>query len=106
MSAGTGAEEAALAALRDAYPLLAAGYPAAVRQARAVALGKLWVALSRERIDGLVPVASNGRAEMLLPDGTRLSAPPAITDPFAEHSTDLAVTLQAPVPQLIDHPVT
>ncbi|MBV8996193.1 MAG: hypothetical protein JO287_21390 [Pseudonocardiales bacterium] len=106
MGAGTGAEQAALAALRDAYPQLAAGYPAAVRQARAVALGKLWVALSRERIDALVPLANNGRAGILLPDGTRLSAPPAITDPFAEHSTGLAVTIQAPVPQLIEHPVT
>lgn len=107
---GTGAEHAALAALRGAHPALAARYSSALRQARAVALGKLWVALSRERIDGLVPSAGAGRAMLLLPDGTRLSAPSAITDAFAEHPADLAVTLHPATPhpappQLIDHPV-
>ncbi|HJT04775.1 MAG TPA: IucA/IucC family protein [Pseudonocardiaceae bacterium] len=106
MGAGTGAEQAALAALSSAHPQLADDFPAAVRRARAVTLGKLWVALSRERIDGLVPLASNGQAQILLPDGTRLCAPPAIADPFAEHSADLTVTLHAAVPKRIDHPVT
>lgn len=106
MGAGTGAEQAALAALSSTHPELAAGYRAAVRQARAVALGKLWVALSRERLDGLVPLAGGGRARMLLPDGTRLSAPPVITDPFAEHAAGLAVTVDAAVPRLIEDPVT
>ncbi|MGH3774068.1 MAG: IucA/IucC family protein [Pseudonocardiaceae bacterium] len=87
----------------------------ALRQAQAAALGKLWVALSRERIDGLLPSTSAGRSMLLLPDGTRLSAPLAITDAFAEHPADLAVT-QHPAtphpptshpapPRLIDHPV-
>jgi len=106
VGAGTGAEQAALAALRTAYPQLAASFPRAVRQARAVALGKLWVALSREQIAGCVARSSNGRARIMLPDGTRLSAPLTIADPFAEHSPGLAVTVHAPVPQLIDHPVT
>jgi staphyloferrin A synthase len=101
----TMAEQAALAALRSAYPALAARYGSALQQARAAALGKLWVALSRERIDGLVPSASAGRATLALPDGTRLSAPPVITDAFAEHSPDLTVTLHGPLQQLIDHPV-
>ena len=101
----TRAEQAALAALRGAYPVLASGYGAALRQARATALGKLWVALSRERIDGLIPSAGVGCATLLLPDGTRLSAPPAITEAFAEHPAGLAVTLHGAVPQLIDHPV-
>ncbi|MGH3830790.1 MAG: IucA/IucC family protein [Pseudonocardiaceae bacterium] len=92
----------------------------AVRHAQAAALGKLWVALSRERIEGLVPSSSAGRALLLLPDGTRLSAPPAIADAFAEHPAGLAVTphpatstpstvhpgiLDTALPQLIDHPV-
>jgi siderophore synthetase component len=106
VGAGTGAEQAALAALRTTYPQLAASFPSAARQARAVALGKLWVALSREQIAGCVARSSNGRAQIMLPDGTRLSAPLTITDPFAEHSPGLSVTLHAPVPQLIDHPVT
>ncbi|HXT46923.1 MAG TPA: IucA/IucC family protein [Pseudonocardiaceae bacterium] len=105
MGAGMGAEQAALAALRSVHPQLADDFPSALRQARAVALGKLWVALSRERID-VVPLATNGHARILLPDGTRLCAPPAIADPFAEHSANLAVTIYAGVPQLIDHPVT
>ncbi len=101
----TRAEQAALAALRSGYPALAARYGAALRHARAVALGKLWVALSRERIDGLVPSASAGRATLLLPAGTRLSAPPAIAEAFAEHPAGLAVTLHGACQQLIDHPV-
>jgi siderophore synthetase component len=101
----TTAERGALVALRSAHPVLVAHYDAAVRQARAVALGKLWVALSRERIDGLVPLAARGRAKILLPDGTQLSAPPAITDAFAQHSAGLTVSLHAAVPQQIDHPV-
>ncbi|MGH3706876.1 MAG: IucA/IucC family protein [Pseudonocardiaceae bacterium] len=99
------AEQAALAELRVRYPALATRYGAALRQARAMALGKLWVALSRERIDGLVPVTRDGRAMLLLGDGTMLSGPPAITDAFAEHPAGLAVTLHGAVPQLIDHPV-
>jgi siderophore synthetase component len=105
VGADTTAEQAALAVLRSAHPELSAGYGAAVRQARAVALGKLWVALSRERIDGLIPLANNDRARILLPDGTRLCAPPAITGAFAEHSAGLTVTLHRAVPELIDHPV-
>jgi siderophore synthetase component len=101
----TRAEQAGLAALRNAHPELAAGYGVAVRQARAVALGKLWVALSRERVEGLIPLASNGRARILLPDGTQLSAPSAITAAFAEHSAGLAVTRHGTHPQQIDHPV-
>jgi staphyloferrin A synthase len=101
----TRVEQAALAALRGAYPALAARYGAALRQARATALGKLWVALSRERIDGLIPSVGAGCATLLLPDGTRLSAPPAITDAFTEHPAGLAVTLHGATPQLIDHPV-
>lgn len=101
----TTAERGALAALRSAHPQLVTSYDTAVRQARAVALGKLWVALSRERIAGLVPSANNGRAGILLPDGTRLSAPPAITDAFARHPAGLTVTRHAASPQLIDHPV-
>jgi siderophore synthetase component len=101
----TKAEQAGLEALRRAHPELAAGYGVAVRQARAVALGKLWVALSRERIEGLIPLASNGRARILLPDGTQLSAPPTITVAFAEHPAGLAVTRHGTHPQLIDHPV-
>jgi siderophore synthetase component len=77
----------------------------ALRQARAAALGKLWVALSRERIDGLVPSAGVDCATLLLPNGTRLSAPSAITDAFAEHPAGLAATLHGAAPQLIDHPV-
>jgi siderophore synthetase component len=106
VGAGVGAEQAAFAALRSAYPQLAADFPEALRQARAVALGKLWVALSRERIAGLRPSAGNGRAQILLRDGTRLSAPLAIADPFAAHFAGLTVTIHAAAPQLIDHPVT
>ncbi|MEO7193869.1 MAG: IucA/IucC family protein [Pseudonocardiaceae bacterium] len=81
-----------------------------MRQARAAALGKLWIALSRERIEGLVPSASAGRALLLLSDGSRLSAPPAIADAFAEHPAGLTVALYPTTPhpappQLIDHPV-
>ncbi len=101
----TTAEQAALAALRSRYPALATGYGTALRHARAAALGKLWVALSRERIDGLVPSARDGRATLLLPDGSTLSGPPGITDAFAEHPAGLAVTLHGAVPQVIDHPV-
>src|SRR5690242_16977878 len=78
----------------------------AVRQARAVALGKLWVALSREQIAGIVAQESNGHARIVLPDGTWLSAPLAITNPFADHSAGLAVTMHRTVPQRIDDPVT
>lgn len=101
----TTAEQTALAALRSRYPALATGYGTALRQARAAALGKLWVALSRERIDGLVPSTRDGRARLLLSGGTTLSGPPAITDAFTEHPAGLAVTLHGAVPQLIDHPV-
>ncbi len=101
----TAAERGALAALRCAHPELAASFGAAAGRARAVALGKLWVALSRERIDGLVPAVSNGRAGIVLANGTRLSAPPTITEAFAEHSAGLTVTLHSTVPQRIDHPV-
>lgn len=101
----TTAERGALAALRSAHPDLTANFASAVPHARAMALGKLWVALSRERIAGLVPLTNNGRAGILLPDGTRLSAPPAITDAFAQHPAGLTVTRHAAVPQLIDHPV-
>ncbi len=101
----TTAERGALAALRHVYPVLVARFGPAVRQARAVALGKLWVALSRERIDNLVPRAGDGRAMILLPDGSRLSAPSAITDAFAAHPAGLTVTLHGAVPQQIDHPV-
>jgi staphyloferrin A synthase len=101
----TTAEQAALAALRTRYPVLATGYGMALRHARAAALGKLWVALSRERIDGLVLSARDGRATLLAPDGNTLSGPLAITDAFAEHPAGLAVTLHGAVPQLIDHPV-
>lgn len=104
-SCDTRAEQAALVALRSAYPALAASYGPALRQARAAALGKLWVALSRERIGGLIPAARAGRATLLLPDGTRLSAPLAITDAFAQHPAGLAVTRHGAAPQLIDHPV-
>lgn len=105
----------------QAHPSYSGALAPAVRQAQAAALGKLWVALSRERIDGLIPMLSAGRATLLLPDGTRLSAPAAITDAFAEHPAGLAVTPHpaashpaashpdtappAP-PRLIDHPVT
>jgi len=106
VGAGTGAEQAALAALSSDYPQLAASFPMAVRQARAVALGKLWVALSREQIAGIVAQESNGHARIVLPDGTWLSAPLAITNPFAEHSAGLAVTMHRTVPQRIDDPVT
>jgi siderophore synthetase component len=101
----TTAEQATLEVLRSRYPALAARYGAALRQARVVALGKLWVALSRERIDGLLPSASDGRATLVLLDGTRLSAPFPITDPFAKHPADLAITLHGAPSQLIDHPV-
>ncbi|MGH3825721.1 MAG: hypothetical protein ACRDQX_00895 [Pseudonocardiaceae bacterium] len=82
----------------------------AVRQARATALGKLWIALSRERIEGLVPSASAGRALLMLSDGSRLSAPPKIVDAFAEHPAGLSVALYPTTPhpappRLIDHPV-
>lgn len=101
----TVAERGALAALREAHPELAASFGPALRHARAAALGKLWVALSRERIAGLVPLASDGYAGIRLPDGTRLAAPPAITDAFAQHSAGLVVTRHAAFPQPIDHPV-
>jgi staphyloferrin A synthase len=101
----TVAERDALAALCSAHPELATRYGAAVQQARATALGKLWVALSRERIAELVPLAMDGRAGILLPDGTRLSAPPAILDAFAQHSAGLTVTVHGATPQLIEHPV-
>lgn len=103
--ARAGAEQATLAALRTAYPELAARYGAALRQAQAVALGKLWIALSRERLNDVTPSASSGRAALLLPNGTRLSAPPAITDPFAEHPAGLTITLHGARDQRIDHPV-
>ncbi|MGH3672778.1 MAG: IucA/IucC family protein, partial [Pseudonocardiaceae bacterium] len=94
-----------MALLEKAYPALAARYGAAERRARAVALGKLWVALSRERIGGLVPLTCDGRAVLRLPDGTRMSGPTAIADAFAQHDGDLAVTLHSAGPQLINHPV-
>src|SRR5262245_13253719 len=99
LSDETAAERGALAALRGAHPELAGGFDAALRQARAVALGKVWVALSRERIDGLVPIEGNGRARIVLPNGARLSAPPTIADAFAEHSAGLMVTLHSAIPQ-------
>lgn len=107
----TGAEQVALTALRAIHPQLAARYGAALRQAWATALGKLWVALSRERLYGItpsadIPPASTGRAMLLLPDGTRLSGPAAIADAFAEHPGGMAVTLHGTPPASIDHPVT
>ncbi|HET9257751.1 MAG TPA: IucA/IucC family protein [Pseudonocardiaceae bacterium] len=101
----TAAEGTALAALRGAHPRLAGGFGAALRQARAVALGKLWVALSRERIDGLVPLPGHGRAGIVLADGTRLTAPPAIADAFAEHAAGLVVTQHSAIPRRIGDPV-
>lgn len=98
-------DQGAIALLQKAYPALAARYGAAERQARAVALGKLWVALSRERIGGLVPLACDGRAVLRLPDGTRMSAPTAIADAFAQHRAGLTVTVHAAGPQLVNHPV-
>lgn len=111
-----GPERAALAALRTAYPQLAARYGAALRQARVVGLGKLWIALSRERLDGVVPSSSAGRATLLLPDGTRLCAPAAIMDTSA-YPHSLTVTLHGTLQRLreraegtrsttIEHPVT
>jgi siderophore synthetase component len=102
---GTRAERIALAALQRTYPTLAARYGAALGQARATALGKLWVALSRERIDGLVASTSPYRATLLLPDGSRLSASPTIADAFAEQPVGLTVTVHGALQQLIDHPV-
>jgi siderophore synthetase component len=89
----TGAEQAALAALRSAYPQLTESYEAALRQARAMGLAKLWIALSRERLGGITPSVRTGRPTLLLPNGSWLSAPPKITDAFAEHPSGLAVTL-------------
>jgi siderophore synthetase component len=98
-------DQVVVALLQKAYPALVAGYGAAERQARAMALGKLWVALSRERIGGLVPLTCDGRAVLRLPDGTRISATPAIADAFAQRREGLAVTMHAARPQVIDHPV-
>lgn len=98
-------DQVVVALLQQGYPALAAGYGAAERQARALGLGKLWVALSRERIGGLVPLSCDGRAVLRLPDGTRISAPTAIAETFAQHRAGLAVTVHAARPRLINHPV-
>jgi siderophore synthetase component len=101
---GTAEERTALAALRHTYPALAPRFGGALARARAVALGRLWVALARERIGGIAPSQWAGRAVLRLPNGSRLSAPHEITDAFAEHPPGLAVTLHGTVATLIHHP--
>lgn len=86
-----GPEEEALTALRAVCPDLAGQLQPALRQARAIGLGKLWVALAREELGGVRAETSEAQAVLHLPDGSRLIGPPALMDPFAEHRPGLAV---------------
>jgi siderophore synthetase component len=102
----TPAEQDALAALRAAHPDLAAGFAPALRQARAVGLGKLWGALAREQLDGITVVSGQCHTTLLLPDGTRVRGPRPgrLTEMFAEHPPGLSVTLSGDG-HAMDHPV-
>jgi siderophore synthetase component len=101
---GTAEERSALAALRRTHPALAPRFGVALARAQAVGLGRLWVALAQERIGGIAASQRADWAVLLLPDGTRLSAPREITDAFAEHPAGLAVTLHGAARTLIHHP--
>ncbi|HEX9315627.1 MAG TPA: IucA/IucC family protein, partial [Actinomycetota bacterium] len=100
----TPAEQQALTALRAAHPHLAAGFAPALRQARAVGLGKLWSALAREQLDGITVAAEEYHATLLLPDGTGVRGQRRLTELFAEHPPGLSVT-RSGSGQAIDHPV-
>src|SRR5260370_30102407 len=102
----TPAEQDALAALRAAHPDLAAGFAPALRQARAVGMGKLWGALAREQLDGITVASGQCHTTLLLPDGTgvRGPRPGPLTEMFAEHPPGLSVTLSGDG-HAIDHPV-
>src|SRR5439155_7841922 len=90
--------------LRAAHPHLAAGFAPALRQARAVGLGKLWSALAREQLDGITVAAGEYHATLLLPDGTGVRGPRRLTELFAEHPPGLSVT-RSGSGQAIEHPV-
>ncbi len=100
----TPAEHDALAALRAAHPHLAAGFTPALRQARAVGLGKLWSALVRERLDGITAVSGECHTTLLLPDGTGVRSPSRLNEMFADHPPGLSVTPSGGS-HAIDHPV-
>jgi siderophore synthetase component len=99
----TPAERKALAALRAAHPDLAAGFAPALRQARAVGLGKLWAALAREQLDGTTVVREECHTTLLLPDGTGIRGPSGLTEMFAEYPPGLSVTPSGGG-HAIDHP--
>src|SRR5436309_1190946 len=96
-----GIEKQALVALRAAHPDLACEFPPALRRARAVGLGKLWVALAREELGGVRAELRGGRAILRLADGGCLTAPPAVMHAFADHQPGLVAEVPGGV---VDHP--
>ncbi|HEY2666034.1 MAG TPA: IucA/IucC family protein [Actinomycetota bacterium] len=99
----TPAERDALGALGAAHPDLAATFGPALRQARAVGLGKLWGALARDRLGGITVVRGECHTTLRLPDGTGVRGPSRLTEMFAEYPPGLSVTLSRDG-HAIDHP--
>jgi siderophore synthetase component len=85
------AEEGVRKALGTARPETVHRFDPAVAVARAAGLGKLWCAVGREGFGGAVPGIRAGRAAFRLPDGTVLTGPASVADPFAEHAAGLCV---------------
>jgi siderophore synthetase component len=78
----------------DGRPHLRRSYAAALPGARAAVLSRLWGALTREPIDGIVHVGrEHGDVIVTLADGRRLRGPSTATQPFATVPEGLALTL-------------
>ncbi|HMC09213.1 MAG TPA: IucA/IucC family protein [Actinomycetota bacterium] len=102
---GIPAEHAAFRALRAAHPHLAGELAPALREARAIGLGRLWSALARERLDGITATVRGDHATLLLPDGTGVRGPATLTEAFADHPPGLTVSLIGSGRRPIDHPL-
>jgi siderophore synthetase component len=90
----TTAEQTTAAALDDARPGLREAYQAALPDARAAVLSRLWGALTREPIRGLGGVTrDHGDLVVRLADGRLLRGPAAAAQPFAGTPDDLALSL-------------
>lgn len=75
-------------------PDLLGPYRAAVPGARAAVLSRLWVALCREPVDGVVArVRAGGRYVLRLADGRELTGPASAAVPFAADVSGLVVCL-------------
>jgi siderophore synthetase component len=99
----TPAEFGAAAGL-DGRPPLRRAYAAALPGARASVLSRLWGALAREPIAGLLDVTRDqGDLVVTLADGRRLRGPAPAAQPFATVASGLTLTLDGTP---FDHPAS